>query len=83
MDNVIAALLWPFRKALAWAGAAVVILGGVWMASARNTKQAQEIDHLENEVEAHERLNKADTGAGISDDERIARLSKFAAKHRD
>lgn len=83
MDNVIAALLWPFRKALAWAGAAFVIIGGAWLAGGRSAKQADKIDDLENEVEGHERLNKANTGAGISDDERIARLSKFAAKHRD
>jgi hypothetical protein len=31
--------------------------------------------------EAHERITNADTGAGLSDDERVSRLRDFAAKH--
>ena len=31
--------------------------------------------------EAHDRINKADTGAGLSDDQRRERLRNFAAKH--
>ena len=31
--------------------------------------------------EAHERINQADTGAGLDDDQRRERLRQFAAKH--
>ena len=31
--------------------------------------------------EAHDRINKADTGAGLDDSQRIERLHEFAAKH--
>ena len=31
--------------------------------------------------EAHDRINKAETGAGLSDDQRRERLRDFAAKH--
>lgn len=75
-------ILGPFRKALAWAAAAFVIIGGAFLAGRRDAKKAAQVNALENEVEAHERLNKADTGLGLSDDDRIARLSAFAAKHR-
>lgn len=36
---------------------------------------------LQNEVEAHDRINRADTGANLSDDERVKRLRDFADKH--
>lgn len=75
-------ILGPFRKALAWAGAVLVVVGGAFLAGRRDAKKAAQVDALENEVEAHARLNKADTGLGLSDDDRIARLSAFAAKHR-
>jgi hypothetical protein len=33
------------------------------------------------ERETHERINNADTGAGLDDDQRVDRLRDFAAKH--
>lgn len=77
------AILAPFRKALAWAGAAFVIIGGAWLAGRRDAKQAQKMDTLQKDVKAHERINEADTGIGATDLERIDRLRAFAAKHRD
>jgi len=35
----------------------------------------------EAERKAHERINEADTGAGLDDDQRRERLREFAAKH--
>lgn len=78
-------LLWgilaPFRKVLAWAGAAAVIIGGAFMAGRRDARNDQQVDELENEVEAHARLNEAETGAGLSDADRRERLRQFADKH--
>lgn len=75
-------ILGPFRKALAWAAGIAVLIGGAWMAGRNSANSANKIDDLQNEVEAHDRITKADTGLGLSDDARIARLSEFAARHR-
>ncbi len=77
------AILAPFRKALAWAGAAFVIIGGAWLAGRRDAKQAQKMDALKKDAKAHERINEADTGIGATDADRIERLREFAAKHSD
>lgn len=76
------AILAPFRKALAWLAGIAVLIGGAFLAGRRDAKKAAQVDALENEVEAHDRITKADTGLGLSDDDRIARLSAFAARHR-
>lgn len=83
MIAALLALLSPFRKALAWAAAAFAVIGGAFLAGRRDAKKAQQVEELENEVEAHDRINKADTGAGLSDDDRIARLRDFAKRHGD
>ena len=80
---MIAALLWPFRKALAWAGAAFVIIGGAWLAGRREGNQKAATGALKKDLKAHERINEADTGIGATDADRIERLREFAAKHRD
>lgn len=61
------AILAPFRKALAWAGAAFVIIGGAFLAGRRDAKQARKVQDLKAEVKAHERINEADLGIGASD----------------
>lgn len=40
-------------------------------------------DQLKSEVDAHERINDADTGGGATDGERIERLRDMAAQLRD
>lgn len=40
-------------------------------------------DQLEMEIDAHERINDADTGGGATDGERIKRLRDMAAQLRD
>jgi hypothetical protein len=40
-------------------------------------------DQLKSEVDAHERINDADTGGGATDSERIKRLRDMAAQLRD
>ena len=80
---MIGALLWPFRKALAWAGAAFVIIGGAWLAGRRDAKQAVKVETLKANAKAHERMNDADIGIGASDNERIERLKDFARRNSD
>ena len=59
-----------FLAALLWA--AIMLL--------RNYKKQVQIDTLEGEVEAHERINQADTGVGATDAERVKRLQRMADK---
>jgi hypothetical protein len=40
-------------------------------------------DQLKSEVDAHERINDADTGGGSTDSERIKRLREMASQLRD
>ena len=40
-------------------------------------------NQLKSEVDAHERINDADTGGGATDGERIKRLRDMAAQLRD
>lgn len=42
-----------------------------------------ENQQLKSEIDAHERINDADTGGGATDSERIKRLREMAAQLRD
>ncbi len=54
------AILAPFRKALAWAAAAVAIIGGAWLAGRRDKAKEQKIDRLEQKAEAHDTRNEVE-----------------------
>jgi membrane protein DedA with SNARE-associated domain len=60
----------------AFAGAFALYAKGRADAKARHV-----VKDLKQEVQTHDRINKADTGAGLSDDERIDRLREFADRH--
>jgi hypothetical protein len=84
-------MIWAFltqSRLARWIGAAV--MGALAVLSfgyikkregvqAERAREAQR-DAQANE-EAHDRINQADTGAGLSDDARRDRLRDFAAKH--
>jgi hypothetical protein len=70
----IGAALVAFAGLMAW-GAAKKRDGA---AEARADAAARDAQANE---EAHDRINQADTGAGLSDDQRRKRLRDFAAKH--
>lgn len=67
---MIAALLWPFRKALAWAGAAFVIIGGAWLAGRREGNQKRETQSLKAEVKSHEVRNEVENRIATERDAR-------------
>ena len=71
----------PIRRALAWVGVAVAAAWGFYFAGRRAANNDNEIDELQNEVEAHERLNKAPTGAGLSDDDIRRKLQSYAKRN--
>lgn len=62
--------------------AAVLTFGAVKRREGVKDERAAEAqrDAQANE-EAHDRINEADTGAGLDDDQRRQRLRHFAAKH--
>lgn len=72
-------------RTLAKIGALVlaVLTFGAWNRrhGAKAQKAKQDAADAKAEREAHERINRADTGAGLDDDQRIDRLREFAAKH--
>jgi hypothetical protein len=66
--------LW--KPILAVLGALVLYVKGRADAAAKAQSKAMKED-----LKAHERINQADTGAGLDDDQRTERLRGFAAKH--
>ena len=71
-----------------WIGAALAAVAAVLSFGAVKQRQGmaeerekQTAKDAEAEREAHERITKADTGAGLSDDSRRDRLRDFAAEH--
>lgn len=85
MTALIAAFLKPI---LPWIIAAVTALGGLWGYGRIKRREGVKAERARDDAadaqaerETHERINQADTGAGLSDDARIERLRDFAAKH--
>ena len=68
------ALLWgilsPFRKVLAWAAGAAVIIGGAFMAGRRDAKQAERVKDLKAVNKAHEVRNEVENRIAADRDAR-------------
>ena len=64
-------------------GAGAIALASIWLGGRKSGQTAAKIDKLQDEVEAHERITNANTGAGLSDDQRIERLHQYAKRHGD
>ena len=64
---------------------AALLIGGavVWITGKRTGRKDEQAKQAQQELAAHDRINNADTGDGLSDDDRRKRLREFAAKHRD
>jgi hypothetical protein len=69
-----------FFAALAALIAAFVV---AYFKGRRDSAMVSENQHLKSEIDAHERINDADTGGGATDGERIKRLQHMADKLRD
>ena len=67
--------------------AAVVALIGAFVVAyfkgRRDSSMVLENQQLKSEIDAHERINNADTGGGATDSERIKRLREMADQLRD
>jgi hypothetical protein len=70
------------RIKLFFAAGAVLIAAFVaaYFKGRRDSAMVSENQHLKSEIDAHERINDADTGGGATDGERIKRLREMAAK---
>lgn len=69
------------RRTLYAAGAALLVLLAALRLLRRNQNLRAQNRGLKKEDARHDRINKADTGLGASDDERVRRLRKFADRH--
>lgn len=68
---------------LAAFGALLVAFVVTYLKGRNDSAAAARHDQLKSEVDAHERINDADTGGGATDGERIKRLRDMAAQLRD
>jgi len=65
------------------AGLAIAALAALYAKWRSDVRAAVARRRLQDEVDAHDRINNADTGGGATDAERIARLHGLADKLRD
>jgi hypothetical protein len=63
------------------AGAAVLAIIGAYFKGGANARAKRAVKDAKADQQSHERMNNAETGSGMSDDQRIDRLREFAAKH--
>lgn len=81
MIDLILSLLSPFWPYIA---GALGILGALFLGRRQgrvNERDRQAAKDAKADLQAHERINNAETGSGMSDAERVDRLRDFAAKH--
>lgn len=57
--------------------AVLAALGLAWARGRSAARKKAKTEALEDEVEAHDRINHADTGADLGDDERLERLRRL------
>ena len=75
MSALLALIPWEWLAAL---GAGIAALAASWLGGRKSGKTAAKIETLKEELKAHDRINKADTGADLSDEQRIERLRSIA-----
>lgn len=75
--------MWRVKLWLAALGALFVAFATAYFKGRKDSAMVAENRHLKSEIDAHERINDADTGGGATDGERIERLQHMANKLRD
>jgi hypothetical protein len=65
---------------LAALGALIAAFVVAYFKGRKDSAIVAENQHLKSEIDAHERINDADTGGGATDAERIKRLQRMADK---
>ena len=85
MTAIIWDMIQPFIGYIGFGLTALLAIWGKGKLDQRKGRKAAEAkqaaEQAQAEREAHERINRADTGAGLDDGQRIERLREFAAKH--
>ena len=77
MSALLALIPWEWVAAF---GAGVIALAASWLGGRKSAKTAAKLDAAKQELKAHDRINKADTGDDLSDEQRIERLRSIARK---
>lgn len=75
--------MWRVKLWLAALGALFVAFATAYFKGRKDSAMVTENRHLKSEIDAHERINDADTGGGATDAERIERLRDMADQLRD
>jgi hypothetical protein len=68
---------------LAAVAASLGVLASVWFVGYRNAMTRNKQKANESEIEAHERINNAETGVGATDADRIERLQDMGKRWGD
>ena len=58
----------------------IIALAATWLGGRKSGKTAVKLDAAQKELAAHDRLNETDTGADLTDDERVERLRAIARR---
>lgn len=69
------------KRAAGWLVAGLVAFAGIWGLAKRDARRGADLDAAKQEMKAHDRINKADVGAGLSDGDRVKRLRDYAKRH--
>jgi hypothetical protein len=77
MTWILGALKTRLGQAVSAVLALLAALGVAWAKGRSEARKKAKTEALENEVEAHDRINRADTGADLGDDERLERLRRL------
>ena len=72
-----------FYAFLATIGAVIAAAIGIFTTGKRQARANARLKELEQGRKAHERINKVDTGADLSDSERVRELERIAKQFRD
>jgi len=75
--------MWRVKLWLAAMSVLIAAFVTAYFKGRKNGAMVAENQHLKSEIDAHERINDADTGGGATDVERIERLQHMAGKLRD
>jgi hypothetical protein len=75
--------MWRIKLWLAAMAVLIAAFATAYFKGRKNGAMVAENQYLKSEIDAHERINDADTGGGATDGERIKRLRDMADQLRD
>lgn len=71
-----------FNAALGALGAILLAVLAIFTAGGRSNAKDEKLDDQREELDAHERINNAETGTDLTDAERVLKLERIAEQLR-